>query len=309
VHDAREQFIREDRSSEMTPTNLDGAVTIGGDLTVGRIGYGAMQLTGDQVWGDYPDHDGGIDLLRHVVDSGVTFIDTADVYGPHSNEELIREALHPYPADLVIATKGGFVRGGHDYSTLDAVGNLNYLRQSVHMSLRRLGLERIDLYYLHSGTATDAPFEDQVGVLAELQAQGLIHHIGLSNVTVGQFEAAREIVEIAALTANYNLGTRLGSAQLAAAERVGIVFSPWGPTRLDGPNAERIRKTVDDIAQRHRATAQQVALAWQLQRAPNTLVIPGTRKISHVDANIAAARLSLSWDEARELTDLTPETW
>ena len=173
-------------------------------------------------------------MLRHVVDSGVTFIDTADVYGPHSNEQLIREALHPYPADLVIATKGGLVRGGHDYSTLDAVGNPNYLRQSVHMSLRTLGLERIDLYYLHSGTATDSPFDEQVGVLAELKSQGLIRHIGLSNVTVEQFEAAREIVGITALTANYNLGTRVGNAHLAAAERAGVVFSPWGPTRFNG---------------------------------------------------------------------------
>src|SRR4051795_2544236 len=187
-----------------------GTIEIGGDLTVGRIGFGAMQLTGDQVWGEYPDHDGALLLLRHVVDAGVTFIDTADVYGPHANEELIREALHPYPDELVIATKGGFVRGGHDYSTLGAVGNPNYLRQSVHMSLRRLGLERIDLYYLHSGTATDAPFAEQVGVLAEMQAQGLIRHIGLSNVTVTQFEAAREIVEIAALTAADGLGNRLG---------------------------------------------------------------------------------------------------
>src|SRR5579871_2389563 len=217
--------------STSTPLGT-GTITIGGDLTVGRIGFGAMRLTGDQVWGDYVDHDGGIALLRHVVASGVTFIDTADVYGPHSNEQLIREALLPYPEDLVIATKGGFVRGGYDYSTLGAVGNPNYLRQSVHMSLRRLGLERIDLYYLHSGTATDAPFEEQVGVLAELKAQGLIRHIGLSNVTVGQFETAREIAEIAALTANYNLGTRLGSAHLAAAERAGAVFSPWGPTRF-----------------------------------------------------------------------------
>jgi aryl-alcohol dehydrogenase-like predicted oxidoreductase len=210
-------------------------ITIGGDLTLGRIGYGAMQLTGDQVWEEYPDHDGGIALLRHVVNSGITFIDTADVYGPHSNELLIREALYPYPQDLVIATKGGFVRGGHAYDTLRAVGNPNYLRQSVHMSLRRLGLDRIDLYYLHSGTATDAPFADQVGVLAEFKEQGLIRHIGPSNVTVEQFEAAREIVEIAALTANYNLGTRLGAAHLLAAERAGVVFSPWGPTRIDGP--------------------------------------------------------------------------
>jgi aryl-alcohol dehydrogenase-like predicted oxidoreductase len=284
-----------------------GSITIGGDLSVRRIGFGAMRLTGDQVWGEYPDHDGGVALLRHAVDSGVTFIDTADVYGPHSNEELIREALHPYPDDLVIATKGGFVRGGHDYSTLDAVGNPNYLRQSVYMSLRRLGLERIDLYYLHSGRATDAPFEEQVGVLAEMKAQGLIRHVGLSNVTVEQFEAAREIVEIAALTAAYGLGNRLGAAHLAAAERAGIMFSPWGPTRLDGPGEARARAAVDRIAPRYGASAQQVALAWQLQRSPSSLPIPGTSSIDHFDANLAVGRLRLSTDEVQLLTDLTPE--
>ena len=193
----------------------------------------------------------------------------------------------------MIATKGGFVRGGYDYSTLGAVGNPNYLRQSVHMSLRRLGLERIDLYYLHSGTATDAPFEDQVGVLAELKAQGLIRHIGLSNVTVKQFEAARQIVEIAALTAKYNLGTRLGSAHLAAAERAGVVFSPWGPTRFDGPNVAFIRKTV---TKSRTATARPTASGDRVAPtpSPNTLPIPGTTTIDHVDANNAAARLRLS---------------
>jgi aryl-alcohol dehydrogenase-like predicted oxidoreductase len=288
-------------------SSAPGTITIGGELTVGRIGFGAMRLTGDQVWGEYPDHDGGIALLRHVVDSGVTFIDTADVYGPHTNEELIREALHPYPDELVIATKGGFVRGGHDYSTLGAVGNPNYLRQSVHMSLRRLGLESIDLYYLHSGTATDAPFAEQVGVLAEMQAQGLIRHIGLSNVTVAQFEAAREMVEIAALTAAYGLGNRLGAAHLAAAERAGILFSPWGPTRFDGPNEARIRAVVGGIAGRYGASAQQVALAWQLQRSPHSLPIPGTTSIDHFEANLAAGRLRLSEAEVQQLTDLTPE--
>jgi aryl-alcohol dehydrogenase-like predicted oxidoreductase len=288
-------------------SSAPGTITVGGELTVGRIGFGAMRLTGDQVWGEYPDHDGGIALLRHVVDSGVTFIDTADVYGPHANEELIREALHPYPDELVIATKGGFVRGGHDYSTLGAVGNPNYLRQSVHMSLRRLGLERIDLYYLHSGTATDAPFAEQVGVLAEMQAQGLIRHIGLSNVTVAQFEAAREMVEIAALTAAYGLGNRLGAAHLAAAERAGIVFSPWGPTRFDGPDEARIRAVVGGIAGRYGASAQQVALAWQLQRSPHSIPIPGTTSIAHFEANLAAGRLRLSAEEVQQLTDLTPE--
>jgi aryl-alcohol dehydrogenase-like predicted oxidoreductase len=284
------------------------AVTIGGDLTVRRIGFGAMRLTGDQVWGEYPDRGGAIALLQHVVESGVNFIDTADVYGPHSNELLIHEALHPYPDDLVIATKGGFVRGGYDYSTLGAVGNPNYLRQSVHMSLRRLGLDRIDLYYLHSGRATDAPFEEQVGVLAELRAQGLIRHIGLSNVTVEQFEAGREIVEIAAVTANYNLGNRLGAPQLAAAERAGAVFSPWGPTRFDGPQADDIHRAVAVIAQRIGATSQQVALAWHLHRSPITLPIPGTTAIGHADANNAARSISLSPDEVSELTALVPES-
>jgi aryl-alcohol dehydrogenase-like predicted oxidoreductase len=282
-------------------------ITIGDDITVDRIGFGAMQLTGPQVWGEYPDHDNGIALLRHVVDSGATFIDTADVYGPHSNELLIREALHPYPADLIIATKGGFVRGGYDYSTLGAVGNPNYLRQSVHMSLRRLGLERIDLYYLHSGTATDASFEEQIGVLAEFKEQGLIRHIGLSNVTVEQLETAQQIVAIAAITAQYNLGNRLGGAHLAAAERDNVVFSPWGPTRISGPDNDRVRGATRTIAERHGATTQQVALAWHLHRSPNSLPIPGTRSIDHFDTNLAALQVELSPDEVRELTNLIPE--
>jgi aryl-alcohol dehydrogenase-like predicted oxidoreductase len=277
-------------------------IRIGGDLTVGRIGYGAMQLTGPNVWGEYPDHDGGIALLRHVIDSGVTYIDTADVYGPHSNELLIREALYPYPQDLVIATKGGFVRGGPALDTLGSVGNQNYLRQCVHMSLRRLAMERIDLYYLHSGYATDTPFEDQVGVLAELKAHGLIRHIGLSNVTIDQFEIARKIVDIAAITAQYNLADRSGASQLAAAERANAVFSPWGPTRIAGPDADRIRDEVRTIAERHGATAHQVVLAWHLYRSPNSLPIPGTVTAEHATQNLAAAQLTLSEDEVRRLT-------
>src|SRR6476620_3445708 len=171
-------------------THIDETVTIGGDLTVGRIGYGAMQLTGPKVWGEYPDHDKGVALLREVVAAGVTFIDTADVYGPHSNEELIREALHPYPEDLVIATKGGFVRGGLEYSDMSAVGNKYYLRQAAHMSMRRLRLDHIDLYYLHTPAMTDAPFEETVETLADLRQDGLIRHIGLSNVNAEQLRTA-----------------------------------------------------------------------------------------------------------------------
>ena len=176
-------------------SNTTNTVTIGGDLTVGNIGYGAMQLTGPKVWGDYPDHEKGLDLLRKVVDAGVTFIDTADVYGPHANEELIHEALHPYPEDLVIATKGGFVRGGPEYSDMGAVGTRLYLRQAAYMSMRRLGLPIIDLYYLHTPTMTDAPFEQIIETLAGMKEDGLIRHIGLSNISSGQLETALSITD------------------------------------------------------------------------------------------------------------------
>src|SRR5579859_1716166 len=193
------------------PAAASGALAIGGDLSVSRLGFGAMRLTGSGMWGEYSDRDGGIVLLKRVVEAGVTFIDTADAYGPHTNEILIHDALYPYPADLVIATKGGFIRGGPDYADLGAVGNRAYLRQCAYLSARRLGVERIDLYYLHSPNATDVPFEDQVATLAELREQGLIRHIGLSNVSLEQFRAAREIVDIAAVTALYNIGERKGA--------------------------------------------------------------------------------------------------
>ncbi|MFC7386815.1 aldo/keto reductase [Sphaerisporangium rhizosphaerae] len=281
-------------------------ITIGGDLRVGRVGYGAMQLTGKQVWGEYPDREGGIALLRHAVDAGVTFIDTADVYGPHTNELLIREALHPYPENLVIATKGGFVRGGFDYSTLGAVGNPAYLRQAAHLSARRLGVERIDLYYLHSGTATDAPFEDQIATLAALRDEGVIHHIGLSNVTLEQFHAAQAITPIAAITARYNVSARLGEDLLRAAEQSGAVFSPWHPMRFDqGDDPEHVRAVLESIARRHDATPKQIALAWHLHRSPVTLPIPGTTTPAHLDQNLAAARIELSADDVTAITALT----
>jgi pyridoxine 4-dehydrogenase len=283
-------------------------ITIGDSLTAGRVGYGAMQLTGAQVWGEYPDREGGIALLRGAVEAGVTFIDTADVYGPHSNELLIREALHPYPSDLVIATKGGFVRGGFDYSTLSAVGNPDYLRQSAHMSARRLGVEQIDLYYLHSGQATDAPFEDQVATLAELREQGLIRNIGLSNVTLEQFHAARAIVPIVAVTALYNIGNRTGAALLNAAEQAGAVFSPWHPVKLgDGGDPERVIALLEPIARRHGATLQQIALAWQLHRSPAALPIPGTTSPGHLAENLAAQAIELSAEDVQAITALVPE--
>src|SRR3984893_12276743 len=210
-------------------TELAATVSIGGDLTVGRIGYGAMQLTGPKVWGAYPDHDKGIALLREVVKAGVTFIDTADVYGPHSNEELIKQALHPYPENLVIATKGGNLRGGPEYSDMTALGNKWYLRQAAYMSMRRLGVEQIGLYYLHTAAFTDVPFEEAIQTLADMKADGLIRHIGLSNLSAEQLRTAMSITDIAAVTAHYNVAVRLGAGVRTVAEETGIVFSPWHP--------------------------------------------------------------------------------
>jgi pyridoxine 4-dehydrogenase len=288
---------------------MSETVTLGGDLVVGRIGFGAMRLTGSQVWGDYPDREAGIALLRSAVELGITFIDTADVYGPHSNEILIHDALHPYPPGLVIATKGGFVRGGYDYSTLDAVGNPNYLRQSAHMSARRLGVERIDLYYLHSGRAPDTPFELQIETLAALREEGVIRNIGLSNVTVEQFRQAREIVDIAATTAHYHPGIRFGAALLDAAEASGTVFSPWHPVSIgEGSDAERVTGVIASIAEQHDASVRQIALAWQLQRSPVMLPIPGTTSLAHLTENLGAQTLVLTSDEVHAITTLVSES-
>src|SRR5262245_1049970 len=283
-------------------------VAIGGDLVVGPIGYGAMQLTGPKVWGEYSDHDGAIALLREVVAAGVTFIDTADVYGPHSNEELIREALHPYLDGLVIATKGGFVRGGPEYADLGAVGNRLYLRQAAYMSMRRLRLDHIDLCYLHSPTMTDVPFEEVIETLAEMRREGLIRHTGLSNVSADQLRTAMAITDIAAVTVEYNVAVRIGADVRRAAEDAGIVFSPWHPGRVPGGgDGEPFHAVIDPIAADHDATPQQVALAWQLHRTAQALPIPGTTSVQHLKENVAAAQIGLSRDEVDAITALLPE--
>jgi pyridoxine 4-dehydrogenase len=267
-----------------------------------------MQLTGPKVWGDYPDRAKAIALLRSVVDAGVSFIDTADVYGPHSNEELIREALHPYPDNLVIATKGGFVRGGPEYSDMSAVGNKYYLRQAAYMSMRRLGLDRIDLYYLHSPTMTDVPFEEVVETLAGMRQDGLIRHIGLSNVSAEQLRAALAIIDIAAVTVHYNVAVRSGAAVRAVAEENGVVFSPWHPGAVPGgQDGAPFHEVIDPIAQRHEATPQQVALAWQLHRSTNALPIPGTTSVTHLSENLDAATIGLTQHEVDQITALAAE--
>lgn len=295
----------------MTTTNNGlRQITLGGDLQVGRIGYGAMRLTGPNRWGDYPDRDGAIALLRQVVDAGVTVIDTADVYGPHTNEMLIREALHPYPADLRIATKGGFVRGGPTGS-IDAIGNANYVRQAAHLSARRLGVEQIDLYYLHSGWAKDASFEDQVGTLTDLRKEGLIRHIGLSNVSPEQLRAAGEIVEIAAVTAHFNVVARQNAALLDAATEAGAVFAPWQPVSLSTPGTPSdthgpaaVSGVLEPIAARHEATVSQIALAWVLTRSPGMMPVPGITSIDHLRENLGADAIELAPDEIKFIDDI-----
>jgi aryl-alcohol dehydrogenase-like predicted oxidoreductase len=283
-------------------------VTIGGDFNVGRIGYGAMQLTGPKVWGEYADRDKAINLLREVVASGVTFIDTADVYGPHSNEELIGEALRPYPDDLVIATKGGFLRGGPEYADMGSTGSKWYLRQAAYMSMRRLGLDQIDLYYLHSGAFTDTPFKETAETLAGMKADGLIRHIGLSNVTADQLRIAMSITDIAAVTVHYNVAVRLGAAVRELAEEAGVVFSPWHPAAIPGGlEGERFHAVIDPIAAKQDVMPQQIALAWQLHRTATALPIPGTTSIAHLHDNLAAARINLSQDEVDVMTALAPE--
>jgi pyridoxine 4-dehydrogenase len=290
-------------------TRSPRTVRLGPDRVVNRLGFGAMRLTGGGMWGDFPDRDAGIALLRRVVDAGVTFVDTADAYGPHTNEVLIHDALHPYPADLVIATKGGFIRGGPDYADFGAVGNREYLRQCAYLSARRLGVDRIDLYYLHSPNATDVPFIDQVATLAELRAQGVIAQIGLSNVTIEQFRAAREIVEITAVTAHYNVVDRTGASLLRDAEAAGVVFSPWHPTTVADQNssATRVAEVLEPIARAHNAVVPQVALAWLLRRSPIMLPIPGTSSVSHLEENLRAADIELTAEDVSAIGQLVSE--
>jgi pyridoxine 4-dehydrogenase len=274
-----------------------GTFTLGGDLTVNRLGFGAMRLTGRGVWGPPDDRDECIRVLRRAVELGVNFIDTADSYGPYVSERLIRKALHPYPADLVIATKAGLLRTGPDVWT--ALGFPPYLRQETEMSLRRLGVERIDLFQLHR-IDPNYPLEDQVGELVALQQEGKIRHIGLSEVSVDQLAAARKITTIVSVQNMYNLTVRTAEPLLDAVESEGIGFIPWFPLAAgplaapDGP----LRR----IAAEHNATPSQLALAWLLKRSPVMLPIPGTSRVAHLDENVAAAEIKLSDEEFETLS-------
>ena len=267
---------------------------IGGDLEVRRLGFGAMRITGDGIWGSPDDPDEARRLLRRVVDIGIDLIDTADSYGPEVSENLIAEALHPYQDGLVIATKGGLRRTGPGEWPRDA--RPERLRECCEGSLRRLKLDRIDLYQLHAPDP-NVPYEDSIGALKELQDEGKIRHIGVSNVSVEQLEQARGLVDVVTVQNRYNLTDRSSEDVLEACEEARIGFIPWFPLAT-GSLAEP-SGVLDEVAHAHDATPGQVALAWLLARSRVMLPIPGTSSIEHLEENLAAEELTLS-DEERD---------
>ena len=283
----------------MTTAQLSDTFTIGGDLPVHRLGYGAMQLPGPGVWGEPADRDGALRVVRAAVEQGVDFIDTADSYGPLVSEQIIAEALHPYPENLVIGTKAGFTRQGPGVWTV--VGHPAYLTQQVELSLRHLRLDRIDLIQLHRIDPA-VPLADQLGAFKELQEQGKVRHIGLSEVSVEELKAAREIVEVVSVQNLYNLTNRQSQDVLDYATAEGIAFIPWFPIAtgdLAAPDSP-----VADIARELDATPSQVALAWLLHKSPVVLPIPGTKSVDHLTENLGAAGLTLSDEDMARLDAL-----
>ncbi|MBB6098740.1 aryl-alcohol dehydrogenase-like predicted oxidoreductase [Deinobacterium chartae] len=277
-----------------------GTFRIGGDLEVVRLGFGAMRITGPGIWGDPEDPEEARRVLRRLPELGINFIDTADSYGPFVSEQLIADTLFPYPRGMVIATKGGLTRSGPN--AWPPLGRPEYLRQCVEMSLRRLRLERIDLYQLHR-IDPKVPLEEQLGVLRDMQQEGKIRHIGLSEVSVEQIEAARQLVQVTTVQNLYNLENRRSEAVLAYCEREGIGFIPWYPLatgKLAQPGG-----ALDAIAQRLAATPSQVALAWLLRRSPVMLPIPGTSRVRHLEENTRAASLRLSTEDYEALSALS----
>jgi len=270
--------------------------SIGGDLEVRRLGFGAMRITGDGIWGPPDDPEGAKRLLRRVVELGVNLIDTADSYGPEVSENLIAEALHPYPEGLVIATKGGLRRTGPGQWPRD--GRPERLKECCEASLRRLRLDRIDLYQLHSPDP-QVPLEDSVGALKELQDEGKIRHVGVSNVSREELERARAVVEVVTVQNRYNLTERHSESVLEACERDGLGFIPWFPLAIG--ELARPGGPLDDLARRHDAAPGQLALAWLLARSPVMLPIPGTASVEHLEENVAAQSIELDRDEVERL--------
>lgn len=284
----------------MPPVARSGSFTLGSDLVVYRLGFGAMQLPGPGVWGPPRDHAEALRVLRRVVDLGINFIDTADSYGPYVSEELIAEALHPYPSHLVIATKGGLVRPGP--GLWQSNGRPEHLRQACEGSLKRLKLECIDLYQLHR-IDPEVPVEDQIGTLLDLQRAGKIRYIGLSEVSIPDIVRVREMTDIISVQNRYNLVDRRSEEVLDYCEREGIGFIPWRPLAI-GNLADEGGLLVQ-VAKRLNATPVQVALAWLLKRSPVMLPIPGTSRVGHLEENVEAAGLELTEEEYEGLLALT----
>jgi pyridoxine 4-dehydrogenase len=270
-------------------------IDLGGDLTVRRLGFGAMRITGPGIWGEPPDREEAKATLRRVVELGVNFIDTADSYGPEVSETLIAEALHPYPDDLVIATKGGLERPGPGQWTPN--GRPDHLRQACEGSLRRLRLDQIPLYQFHRVDPT-VPLEESVGAQVELKDEGKVRHIGLSNIDEQQLRRAQRLTPVASIQNRYNLTDRTSESLIDLCEQEQLTFLPWAPIQdLDVP-------VVDEIAQRHDATPRQVALGWLMARSPAVLTISGTGSVAHAESNIAAASVHLSAEDVATLTKL-----
>jgi len=273
-------------------TESAGTFALGGDLTVNRLGYGAMRITGEGIWGEPKDRNEALRVLRRAVELGVNFIDTADAYGPEVSENLIAEALYPYPKDLIIATKGGFTRSGPNKWAED--GRPEYLRQCVEMSLRRLKVERIELYQLHR-IDRKVPVEESLGALKEFQKAGKIHHIGLSEVSTAEIERANKTVKVVSVQNQYNLSDRRHEKVLQFCEQEKVAFIPWFPVaagKLAKPGG-----VLDEAAKKHGATVAQLSLSWLLYHSPVMLPIPGTSSVKHLEENIGAAKVHLSAEE------------
>jgi pyridoxine 4-dehydrogenase len=291
--------FRESSTAGHTPAAEAGTVTLG-DLTVNRMGYGAMRITGQGVWGPPADRAEARRVLQRAVELGVNFIDTADSYGPNVSEEIIAEALHPYADGVVIATKAGFERTGPDKWITN--GRPDYLRAQLDGSLRRLKLDRIDLWQLHR-IDTKVPEDEQFGAIADFVREGKVRHVGLSEVNVEQIERERRVVPIVSVQNRYNVTDREWEREVEYCEREGIAFIPWYPLGAGklGHKAAALRERLERVAVRHGATPMQAALAWLFARSPVMLNIPGTSKVKHLEENVAAAALTLTEEDMRGL--------
>ena len=290
---------RENLGSARPDASAAGAVRIGGDLTVNRLGFGAMRIAGgEHVWGEPTDGAEARRVLRRAVELGVNFIDTADAYGPEVNERLICEALHPYPRGLVIATKGGIVRPSAPEWVVD--GHPAHLREACEGSLKRLKLERIDLYQLHAPDQ-DVPIEDSIGALADLQQQGKIRHIGVSNVQLDELTRAQRVARIVSVLNRYNYAQRKSADVLDACVRDGLVFIPWAPIGGSAQTVAHGKGGLEALASAHRVSVVQIAIAWLLARSPLMLPIPGTASVSHLEADISAGSVKLTTAEMAAL--------